>query len=71
MTGLNIPDEPHPQEPILFGFTGRRDDTIVINYCILYAKQFIYLEKPKDNKEQNALNIVLWGYISQLKCKLK
>ncbi len=32
------------------------DDEIVINYCILYAKQFIYLEKRKDNKEQNALN---------------
>ncbi len=47
MTELNVWDE---QESILFGFSGRSDDTIVINYCILYAKQFIYLEKIKDNK---------------------
>ncbi len=56
MTELNIHDEPHIQESILFGFPGRRDDAIVINYCILYAIQFIYLEKGKDNMEQNALN---------------
>ncbi len=35
---LNIRDESHIHESILFGFPGRSDDAIVINYCILYAK---------------------------------
>ncbi len=64
MSGLNIRDEPHIQ-----GFPGRSDDVIVIDYCILYAKQSIYLQK--DNKEQNALNIDFLSYLSQLKYKLK
>ncbi len=60
------------QESILFGFPGKSDGAIVINYCIiLCAKQFIYLEKLNDNKEQNVLNIDLLGYLSQLKYKLK
>ncbi len=41
MTGLNIRDELHIHESILFGFPGRNDDAIVINYYILYAKSGI------------------------------
>ncbi len=47
MTGLNIRDELHIHESILFGFHGRSDDAIVLNYCILYAKHYIYLENFK------------------------
>ncbi len=57
MTSLNIKDESHIHESILFGFPGRSDDAIIINYCILYAKQYIQLEKLKENKNQNTLNI--------------
>ncbi len=42
-TGLNITDESHIHESIRFGYPGRSDDAIVINYCILYAKHYIYL----------------------------
>ncbi len=49
----------------------RSDDTIVINYCILCAKQYIYLEKLKENKNQNTLNIDFLGYLSKLKYILK
>ncbi len=52
MTGLNIKDESHIHESILFGFPGRSDDAIVINYCILYAKHYIYVEKLKENKNK-------------------
>ncbi len=64
-------DQSHIHESILFGFPGRSDDAIVINYCILYAKQYIYLEKLKENKNQNALNIDFLGYLSNLKYILK
>ncbi len=50
MTGLNIRDESHIHESILFGFPGRSDDAIVINYCILYAKHYIYLENLKKKR---------------------
>ncbi len=45
MTGLTIRDESHIHESILFGFPGRSDYAIVINYCILYAKHCIYRKK--------------------------
>ncbi len=42
-TGFNIREEDNIHESILFGVPWSSDDTIVINYCILYAKQHIYL----------------------------
>ncbi len=71
MTGLNIRDESHIHESILFGFAGRSNDAIVINYCILYAKHYMYLEKLKENKNQNTFNIDFLGYLSKLKYILK
>ncbi len=56
-------------ESILFGFPGRSDDAIVINYCILCAKQYIYLEKRKENKNQNTFNIDLLGYQAKIYIK--
>ncbi len=41
-TGLNIQEKNHINESILFGFPGNSDDAIVINYCILHAKHYIY-----------------------------
>ncbi len=35
-------------ESILFGFPGSSNDAIAINYCTLYAKHYIYLEKLKE-----------------------
>ncbi len=71
MTGLNIRDEPPIHESLPCRFPGRIDDAIVMNFCILYAKQFIYLEKIKDNKEKNALTIVFLDYLSQFEYKIK
>ncbi len=54
MTGFNIKEESYIYESILFGFPGSRDEAIAINYCMLYAKHYIYLEKLKEeNKKQN------------------
>ncbi len=61
MTGLNTRDELHIHKSILLGFPGRSDDAIVINYCILNAKHCIYLQKPKENKNQNTFNIDFLG----------
>ncbi len=43
--------EENIHESILFGFFESSDNAIVINYCILYAKQYIYLEKLNDQKK--------------------
>ncbi len=42
ITSFNIRKEENIHESILFESS---DNAIVINYCILYAKQYIYLEK--------------------------
>ncbi len=47
---------------------GHNDDTIAINYCILYAKLFIYREKLNN---QNMLTIDFLLYMSHLKYILK
>ncbi len=51
MTGFNIREENHIHVSILFGFPGNSDDAIVTNYCILYAKYCVYLEKLIDKKK--------------------
>ncbi len=45
LTGFNMRDYPHIHDS---------DDAIAINYCILYAKYFIYREKLNN---QNILTI--------------
>ncbi len=68
---LNIRDESHIHESILFGFSGRSNDAIAINYCKLYVKHYRYLEKLNENKNQNTLNIDFFSYKSKLKYILK
>ncbi len=43
MTGFNIREESYIRESILLGFPGSSDNAIAINYCILYAKHYIYI----------------------------
>ncbi len=43
------------------------ENTIVTNYCILYAKQYIYLKKLKDKNKCTTFNIDFLGYMSPLK----
>ncbi len=69
ITGFNLIEEDYIYEYILFGFPGKSDNSIVANYCILYAKQYIYLEKLK-NKNTN-FNVDFLGYLSHLKYILK
>ncbi len=58
-------------ESILFGFLGDHDNTIVTNYCILYAKQDIYLEKLNDKNKYTSFNVDFLGYLSHFKHLLK
>ncbi len=57
MTGFNIKEENYIHASILFRFHRGSDDDYVINYYILYAKHYIYLE--------------LLGYLCHLKYILK
>ncbi len=68
LTGFNMRDYPHIHESILFGFPGHSDDAIAINYCILYAKHFIY---RANSNNQNMLTIDFLSYLSHLKYILK
>ncbi len=58
-------------ESILFGFLGDSDNTIITNYCILYDKQYIYLEKLKDKNKWTSFNVDFLGYLAHLKHVLK
>ncbi len=69
ITGFNLREEDYIHEYILFGFPRKSDNTIVADYCILYAKQYINLEKLK-NKNTN-FNVDFLGYLSHLKYILK
>ncbi len=67
MTSFSIRNEPYIHESIPFGFPGNSNDVIVITYCILFAKQFIYKGKLKTNSNQNKLTIDFLVYLSHLK----
>ncbi len=58
-------------ESILFGFPESSDNAIVINHCILYAKQYIYLEELNDKKNKKHFNVDFVSYLSHLKNTLK
>ncbi len=64
ITNLNIREEDHIHESILFF-------VIVINYCLPYAKYYIYLEKLKDNNKNPRFNVGFLGYICYPKEILK
>ncbi len=71
-TGFNLREEQYIiYESILFGFPGDCDITIITNYCILYAKQYIYLEKLKDKNKYTNINVDFLGYLSHFKHVLK
>ncbi len=43
----------------------------IINYCILYAKYYIYVEKLKyNNVKNNSFNLDFLSYLCQLKYNL-
>ncbi len=71
ITYFNLGEEQYIYESILFGFPGDSDNTIVTNYCILYDKQYIYLEKLKDKNKCTSFNVDFLGYLSHLKHVLK
>ncbi len=64
MTGFHTREESHIHESILFGFPGSSDDAIFINYCMLYAKCYIYSKKRE-------FNVDFLGYLCYLKYILK
>ncbi len=64
MPALCVSQNSHPMEMIKMYL-------IAINYCMLYAKHYIYLEKLKEENKKIEFNIDLLGYLCYLKYILK
>ncbi len=62
LAGFDITIDKFIIECIIFGFLGNNQNTKLINYCIVYAKHFIYKNKMNDMD-----NIDFLGYLSYLK----
>ncbi len=54
------------EECVLFGFSGNDYLTQVLNYCMIYTKYYIYIQRLFDNN-----NLELYAYITLLKYNLK
>ena len=52
-------------EHLLFGYPGNTDVELVLNYCILFAKYYIYCKKLNGTN-----NIDLYDYLVRLKQRL-
>ncbi len=52
-------------ECILFGFPGKGDIVIVVNYCVLVAKFYIYMDRMNENNK-----IDFYQFLLQLKTNL-
>ncbi len=70
-TGFNIGEQSYIHESILFRFSGSSNDAIAINYCMLYAKYYIYLTKLKEENKKREFNVDFLGYLCYLKYTLK
>ncbi len=62
MTETDIRHVDHLQENILFGFVSSNGIIDVLNYCILYAKYYIYIQSLSN---QNKLDV--YAYLTLLK----
>ncbi len=71
MTSFNIREESYIHESILFEFPGSSDDAISINYCMLYAKYYIYFKKLKEENKKREFNVDFLGYLCYLEYILK
>ncbi len=71
ITNFNIREEDHIHKSILFGFPGTSDGVTAINYCLLYAKNYIYLQKFNDKNKKPGFNVDFLGYLCYLKGILK
>ncbi len=71
MTGFNIKEENHIHESILFRHSANSKDVILINYCILYAKHYMYLVKLNEEQKTNVFNVDLLGYLCHIMYTLK
>ena len=60
-----ILDESELEECILFGFPNSDDDTIALNYCILCAKYYVYIQRLVNENR-----IDFYEFLVQLKFKL-
>ncbi len=64
MNFFDIINKEYSHESILSGFPATSDDIIIINFCILYTKQYIYYVKKKKNEN---FNIDISEHLSHLK----
>lgn len=63
---LDIKNHEHTEECILFGYPGHSDLIAVLNYCVIVAKYFIYIEKMLGKNQMD-----FYKYLILLKQKLK
>jgi hypothetical protein len=59
---IKIHNCPDLSECILFGFPGNEENTLVLNYCIIYTKYYIYIKKLFNNN-----NLELHACLTQIK----
>lgn len=64
-SSIDISNCDHTAECILFGYPGQNDIITVLNYCILIAKYFIYINKMLGKNEFD-----MYSYLIILKQKL-
>ncbi len=62
ITKVDIRHVSHLQENILFGFVGSNGITDVLNYCILYAKYYIYIQRLFNQNKHDG-----YAYMTLLK----
>ncbi len=48
------------EECVLFGFPGNSNDILKLNFCILYAKYYIYIKKLSNSNKIDFLNFLTY-----------
>ncbi len=48
------------EECVLFGFTGNSNDILTLNFFIIYAKYYIYIQKLSNSNKIDFLNFLIY-----------
>ncbi len=65
ISNIDIRKANNLEECVVFGFSGNNNLTQLLNYCIIYSKCYIYIQRLFDNN-----NLELYAYLTFLKYNL-
>ncbi len=71
MSKIDVRKANNLEECVLFGFSDNDNLTQVLNYCMIYTKYYIYIQRLFDNNNMELYaNLTLLKYNLNIECQI-